>query len=239
MKKDRKAFWLGLKNGIPLALGYFAVSFAFGVKAKDIGLSAFQAVLISATNLTSAGQFAGVDLIAGSVSYIEMAVAMFVINIRYCLMSGALSQKIDGERPAFHRFLVSFGITDEVFGISIAEPGKLNPFYSYGAISIALPGWTLGTLAGVISGGVLPGRIVSAISVAIFGMFIAIIVPPARKDKILAGLIAAAMIFSSLFYIVPLFKGVSGGLKIIIPTVLIAGLAAFLFPVKETAESEK
>ena len=174
----------GIKVGIPIAMGYFAVSFTFGILAKQAGLNPFEALLMSVTNLTSAGQFAGLTLIATAAAIIEIAVAQLIINSRYFLMSFALSQKIDPKTPVIHRLLMAYGITDEVFGVSVTVPGKLSPYYAYGVMSVAVPGWALGTLFGVISGDILPPRLISALSIALFGMLLAVIIPPAKKSKV-------------------------------------------------------
>jgi Predicted branched-chain amino acid permease (azaleucine resistance) len=154
-------------------------------------------------------------------------------------MSCSLSQKLDSEAPFFHRLLVAYGVTDEIFGVSMHVAGKLNPFYTYGLICIAAPGWILGTLLGVISGNILPARILSALSVALYGMFIAIIIPPTRKDKVIAGLVVVSMMASLLFTYLPFISKISAGFRIIILTVIIAGIAAVLFPIKgEDAKGE-
>ncbi len=240
MGNNRTCFVKGLRDGIPIALGYLAVSFTLGIVAKKAGLTAFQATLMSITNLTSAGQFAAIGLITLGVPYIEMAVAQLIINLRYCLMSCSLSQKLDSEAPFFHRFLIAYGVTDEIFGVSMHVAGKLNPFYTYGLICIAAPGWAMGTLLGVISGSILSARILSALSVALYGMFIAIIIPPARKNKIISGLVVASMAASFLFTYLPLISEISSGVRIIILTIVIAGIAAVLFPIKgEDAKGER
>lgn len=225
----------GVRDGIPICLGYIGVSFTFGIMARNTGLTVFQAVLISLTNLTSAGQFAGLGLIGAAGTYFEMAVAQLVINMRYCLMSSALSQKLDEKAPFHHRFLVAFGITDEIFGVSVCREGRLNPYYSYGLMSVAVPGWSFGTFLGILSGNLLPDRIISALSVALYGMFIAVIVPPAKGDRLLAGIILFAMAVSALFAYMPLLSGISAGFRIILLTVLISGAAAILFPVGEVS----
>lgn len=230
------AFKKGLSDGIPICLGYLAVSFSFGILARTAGISPMQAVLMSATNLTSAGQFAAISLITSSASYMEMAITQFIINLRYCLMSCALSQKLDSRMPFRHRFFIAAGISDEIFGVSIAYPEKLNPFYSYGVMSLAIPGWTLGTFLGTISGNILPDRIMSALNVALYGMFIAVIVPPAKTNKVLAVLIMISMLISYIVTKIPLISGISSGFKIIILTVVIAGIAAALFPVQAKEE---
>ncbi|MFS0821148.1 AzlC family ABC transporter permease [Bacillus sp. 1P02SD] len=233
MKTNIKEWKSGLKNGIPIAIGYFAVSFTFGILAEQAGLNPFEAVLMSVTNLTSAGQFAGLTLIAGAATIVEIAVTQLIINSRYFLMSFALSQKIDPNTSFFHRSIMAYGITDEVFGVTVAVPGKLNPYYAYGVMSAAVPGWALGTLFGVISGNILPPRLISALSIALFGMLIAVIIPPAKGDKVLTGLIVISMVLSLLFAELPILESISSGVKIIILTILIAGIAAFAFPVKE------
>jgi predicted branched-subunit amino acid permease len=236
MMKNNTVQWKnGLRDGVPIFLGYFAVSFAFGIMAKKAGLTAFQAVFMSFTNLTSAGQFASLALIGSAAPYLEMAITQLVINLRYCLMSCSLSQKLGPQTPLLHRFLVAFGVTDEIFGVSVCREGSLSPFYCYGLMSMGIPGWSLGTLCGVISGGLLPGRIVSALSVALYGMLIAVIVPPAKGNKVLSGIILISMTMSLLFAMIPFLSQISSGFKIIILTLLIAGAAALLFPVKEAA----
>lgn len=226
----------GLSDGLPIGLGYLAVSFTLGIAAKKAGLTAFQAALMSITNLTSAGEFAALATIAAGAPYLEMAVMQFVINMRYMLMSCALSQRIDSGFPEFHRLFVGFGITDEIFGISISRQNKLNPYYTYGAMSLAIPGWSLGTFLGVELGGVLPVNIVNALSVALYGMFLAIIIPPARKSKIIAGLVVISMAACYGFSRLPGLKNISQGMRVIILTVVIAGIAAILFPVEEYRE---
>lgn len=237
---DNIAQWKnGIKDGIPICLGYFAVSFTFGIMAKNAGLTPLEAVFMSATNLTSAGQFAALGLMGASSSYIEMAVTQFILNLRYCLMSCSISQKLDAKKSFLHRFFVAYGVTDEIFGVSVLKTGTLNPFYNYGLMSAAIPGWTLGTLFGVISGNILPERIVSALGIAIYGMFLAIIFPPAKGNKLLACIILLSMFMSLLFSRIAAFSGISAGFKIIILTLLIAGVAALLFPINEEAEEEE
>ncbi len=233
---DSESFKRGLKDGIPIGLGYFAVSFTFGIMAVSGGLTTWQAVLISLTNLTSAGQFAGIEIIAAAGSYWEMALTQLIINLRYCLMSFSLSQKMPGDAPRFHRYLVSFGITDEIFGISASQKGKVSPFYNYGTMCVAIPGWTLGTLVGAVSGNLLPSFMVSALSVAIYGMFLAVIIPPSKTNRAVLGVVLGAMAVSSLFAAVPVLKKVSSGFVIIITTVLVAGAAAYFCPVEDEKE---
>jgi predicted branched-subunit amino acid permease len=232
MNKNSSQWRVGLTDGIPIAIGYLAVSFTFGIMAKNSGLSPFQATLMSFSNLTSAGQFAGLGLIAASAPYWEMAVTQLVINLRYCLMSCALSQKLGRETPLAHRYLVAFGITDEIFGVSVCKKGELSPFYTYGVISVACPSWALGTFIGVVSGGILRQKLMSALSVALYGMFLAVIIPHARSDRVLSVLIPASMLSSLLFAKIPALSQFSPGFKIICLTVLIAGAAAILRPIE-------
>ena len=239
MPLDNKTwFQKGVKDGIPIALGYFAVSFTLGITAKNAGLTALQAMLASFTLNASAGEFAGFTLIAAGASYLEVAIMEFVANARYLLMSCALSQKIPSDTPLLHRLIIGYDVTDEIFGISIAVPGKLNPFYTFGAIAIAVPGWSIGTYLGVVMGNILPANIVSALSVGLYGMFIAIIIPPARKSKIIAGIVAVSMAASFAFAKLPLVSNISSGVRPILLTVVISALAAYFFPVKEESSDE-
>lgn len=234
MKKENAiCFKKGMQHGIPISLGYLAVSFALGIAAKNAGMTAFQATLTSMLVNASAGQFAGFNLVAAQASYLEMALMILVTNARYLLMSCALSQKLSPDTKFYHRLLIGFDVTDEIFGVSMAYPGKLNPFYTYGVIVVALPGWALGTCFGVLCGNVLPANVVSALSVGLYGMFLAIIIPPARKNKIIACLIVISMLASFLFAKLPVLSSISSGMRIIILTVVISGIAAVLFPVSE------
>ena len=229
----------GIKDGLPIALGYFAVSFSFGIMAGTSGIGPRQAALMSLSNLTSAGQFAALSIISANAPYGEMAAAQLIINLRYCLMSCSLSQKLGKNSPPIHRFLMGYGITDEIFGVSVCRPGILRPAYFYGLMAMAVPGWTFGTLAGSFSGSLLPQRLMSALSVALYGMFLAVILPPARKNRILLGVVLISMAASLAFSLLPLLRDISSGMKIIILTILIAGIAARLFPVTEEADEEQ
>lgn len=239
-KNSNFSYWKkGVKDGLPIGLGYLAVSFTFGIVGKKAGLSAFEAVTMSATNLTSAGQFAALDLIAISATYIEMAITQLIINLRYCLMSCSLSQKLDPKTTILQRLIMAFGITDEIFGVSATVDGTLSPYYTYGNISIALPGWALGTLLGILSGSIMSPRLLSALGIALYGMFIAIIVPPAKGNKVIMGVILASMFLSFAFAQIPVINEISSGFKIIILTVIIAGAAAIFFPIKEENKNEQ
>ena len=237
MSSNKEWYFKGLRDGIPIALGYFAVAFTLGIAAKKAGLGAFQAFLASGLTNASAGGYAAFTLIGSGAAYIELAITELIVNARYLLMSCALSQKIAPETPLFHRMLMAFDVTDEIFGISVSVTGTLNPFYNYGAMSVAIPGWAFGTLFGVIMGNVLPARLVSALSVGLYGMFLAIIIPPARKNKIIAALVIISMAASLAFSKISLLANVSDGMKIIILTVVLSLLAAVLFPVKDEEET--
>lgn len=226
-------FRRGIKNGVPIALGYFAVSFTLGIAARNAGLNALQGALASVTTVASAGQFAGFQVIAAGASYMEMAIMMLVINARYMLMSCSLSQKLAPDLPFYHRLLVGWGVTDEIFGVAVTVPDTLNPWYNYGMMAISIPGWTIGTAIGITVGNVLPTSVVSALSVGLYGMFLAIIIPPARTNRIIAGLVAVSMLASFAMTKLPLLGGISSGMRTIILTILIAGGAAVLFPVQE------
>ena len=238
--ENKQQFKRGFKNGIPIALGYLAVSFALGILAAESGMSATQAGVTSFLVLASAGQYAGFTLVGAGGTYLAMAGVIFVANMRYMLMSTSLSQRLYPEMPFFHRLFMAWGITDEIFGVSISSPGRVNPFFTYGAMSIAIPGWTVGTILGVIVGNVLPQDLVTALSIGLYGMFIAIIIPPAKKNKVVLALVVISMLASWAFSRMPGLGNLSEGNRTIILTIIIAGIAAFLFPVHEisTASNE-
>ena len=229
----------GILDGVPIALGYLAVSFSLGIAARKVGLDAVQGFFASLFNNASAGEYAGFAVIGAGGSLLELAVVMLVANARYLLMSCSMAQRFSPDTPIIHRVLVGFDLTDELFGIAIARPGEVDPYYSYGAMVVALPGWAFGGMAGVIAGSVLPERVVSALSVALFGMFLAIIIPPARKSRVVAGLVLASFATSALFAWAPLLSGLSEGVRTIILTVALSALAAALFPVDEKDAGEK
>lgn len=232
-EQNRKWFLKGIRDGVPIALGYFAVAFALGIAGKKAGMSAPQAGAMSILMLASAGQYAAITVIAAGGGYIQMAVTTLIVNLRYLLMACALSQKVDPELKLRHRFIMSYPITDEIFGIAMSVEGRLNPFYNYGAASIAAPGWTAGAFLGAAAGAVLPERIENALSVALYGMFLAIIIPAAKKNRIIAGIVAVSMLCSFVFTKAPVLCEISSGMQIILLTVVIAGAAAYLFPIKE------
>lgn len=227
-------FFRGMSHGIPIALGYLSVSFGFGINAFQSGLSVFQASAISATNLTSAGQQAGIDVIAHAGTLLEMILVQLTINIRYSLMALSLSQKLDGKFSAPHRLLASYGITDEIFAVCSAQPGMLSPAYMYGIILISAVGWVTGTFLGAYVGQLLPAAMSSALGIVLYGMFLAIIVPPARKKKSVLCVVAAAAALSLLFRYVLTF--VSSGFAVIICAIAASVLGAAIFPVSEEDE---
>ena len=235
----KQAFLRGLKDGVPISLGYFAVSFSLGILAKKAGLLPFQGFLASLLCNASAGEYAAFTVIAENGTYIAIALATLVANARYFLMSAAFAQRLDPEMPFFHRFLLAFDMTDEIFGVSISKEGLLNPWYTYGAVIAALPGWSIGTMLGIIAGSFLPVRAVSALSVALYGMFFAVIIPPARKSKIIAGIIAVCFALSYACTLIPWVKDLSEGTRTIILTVVLSSAAAILFPRKEQEETEE
>lgn len=228
-----KEFRNGVRDGSAVALGYFAVSFTFGMASATNGLSILQAVLISLTNVTSAGQFSGLAIIAAGGTYIEIALTQLVINLRYSLMSFSLAQKLNRTASYWHRYLMAYSVTDEIFALDASLDSALPPAYHYGITSVAVPGWVLGTLAGAVSGNILPTFIISVLGVAIYGMFLAIIIPPARKNRTVLLVVLSAMGLSFLFSVLPALKKVTSGFVIIITTVIIAGIAAWLRPIEE------
>ena len=232
---ENRATWYrrGLRDGLPIAAGYFVVAFTLGIAARNAGFTALQALVASFTNNASAGEYAAFTLIAAGSGYLEVGVMTLVANARYLLMSCALSQKLAPDTALGHRLLLAYDLTDEIFGISVARPGRLNPFYSYGAMTAALPGWAFGTFFGVVMGNVLPLRAVSALSVGLYGMFLAIIMPPARKSRPIAGVVAVSFLLSYLTGVIPALAAVSSGIRTIVLTVAISLTAAILFPVKE------
>jgi predicted branched-subunit amino acid permease len=230
---NTKDYQNGLRDGVAVALGYFAVSFTFGMASAADGLSILQAVLISLTNVTSAGQFSGLAVIAAGGTYIEIALTQLVINLRYCLMSFSLAQKLNRSAPHWHRYLMAYSVTDEIFALDASLDRALTPAYHYGITSVAVPGWVLGTLAGAVSGNILPSFVISALGVAIYGMFLAIIIPPARQNRAVLLVVLSAMGLSFLFSILPVLNRITSGFVIIITTVTVAGIAAWLKPIED------
>ena len=229
---NRSEFMRGMRHGWPIGVGYFAVSFALGIAARNAGFTALQASVMSAACTASAGEFGGVTVAAAGGTFLEMALMELVVNARYLLMSCALTQKLEPKLGTLHRMILANFVTDEIFGLSAAVPGKLNPFYTYGIISVSWPGWIIGTCLGVIMGNVLPANVVSALSVGLYGMFLAIIIPPTRTNRVLAALVPLSMAASWVFTKMNDAEIIrmSGGTRIILLTVVISLAAAVLFP---------
>ncbi|MCD7737999.1 MAG: AzlC family ABC transporter permease [Lachnospiraceae bacterium] len=232
---NKQLFGAGVRDGMPVCLGYIAVGFSIGIAAKSVGLNAFQGFLLSFLNNASAGEYAGLTVMAAAGTYLEIALMTLVANARYLLMSCALSQRVSPDMKFCHRLLISYGITDELFGLGIARPGFIEPIYMYGAFSVALTGWSFGTMFGVLAGSVLSARLVSALSVALFGMFIAIIIPPAKRDRVVLLCVIVSFAASLAAASLPLISEISEGTRTIILTVVISAGAAVLFPVKKSA----
>lgn len=225
-------FLYGMKKGIPIALGYFAVSFSFGVMAIT-GITPLMATIISATNVTSAGQYAGVNLIIEHAPYFELFLALLLINIRYSLMSLSLTQKLDDTIPVGIKLLIGFGITDEIYAVSITDSHKITAKYMFGLISLPFVGWVLGTAVGAFGAKFINKDLLDAMGIALYAMFIAIIIPDARKTKPIFLVIAIAVALSSAFYYIPVIKEIGLGFKIIISTIVAAIIGAIFFPIKE------
>ena len=236
IRKRQSAFAQGLRDGVPIALGYFAVAFSLGIAARDAGLTPFQGLLASLLCTASAGEHALFTLVGAGATYLEVALVTLVTNARYFLMSCALSQRIAPEMRDIHRWGVGLAVTDEIFGISIARPGHLEPRYHYGAMAVAVPAWAVGTALGILMGNILPLRVVSALGVALYGMFLAIIIPPARKDLAVAVCVIAGFGCSWLLGVLPAVRDLSPGLRTIILTLGISAVIALLFPRKEETE---
>lgn len=230
---NKKHYLTGLKDGTPIALGYFAVGFTLGIAARAMGISPFQAGLMSFLMHASAGEFAVLTVIAGGSGYLAMVITQLVINIRYFLMSCSMSQKINPNTSLPKRLLLSYFVTDEIFGISASVPGELNPYYPLGAATVASPGWILGTMLGALIGNILPASLSNALSVALYGMFLAVVIPASKKDKTIAAVVLASMAGSCAFTFLPFLSEIDSGTRIIILTLVIAAAAAVIKPVKQ------
>ncbi len=228
----------GVRTGVPVGLGYFSVSFGFGAMAAAQGLKWLDATVISLTNLTSAGQFAGLTLIVAAATLWEMVLTQLVINSRYALMSLALSQRMGQRIGFFPRLCIAFFNTDEIFALAMARKEALTVPFLLGLGTLPILGWTTGTLSGALAGSVLPMDIRAALGVMLYGMFIAIVVPPAKQDKKILAAVVAALVLSCLFAWVPVLKTVSAGISIVICTVAAAALCAYLFPIAQEEVAE-
>lgn len=229
----QRGFLRGLRDGAPIALGYFAVSFGVGISAHSAHLSIFQGFLLSFLNNASSGEYGGITIIASDSGLLAMAVMMLVVNARYLLMSCALSQHLSPDTPLGWRMLLAYDLTDEIFGLAIAKPGYLDVWYYVGAMCAAMPGWSLGTVLGVLMGDLMPVWAVSGFSVMLFGMFLAIIIPVGKQNRIVLGCIAASFLCGWLASVLPLTRELSEGMRILILTIVISAIAALLFPHSE------
>lgn len=233
MEVVENRFTQGLKDSIPIGLGYLSVSFTFGMMCVSAGVPIEVAVIISLTNLTSAGQFSGLSLILEAAPLLELALSQFIINLRYSLMSLSMSQKVDKKMSTLDRAIVSFGITDEIFALSTSTYERVGKYYMFGLILFPLICWSCGTLIGGIATSLMPESIRQALGIAIYGMFLAIIIPPAKKMSNVRKVLIISIILSCTFEIIRPIVSISSGFVIIICTILAAGLGAYFFPVKE------
>ena len=236
ISENKTAFRDRMRDGIPIGWGYLAVAFSLGIAARNAGLNAAQACLASLLCNASAGEYAGFTVIAANASYIEMAFLTLIANARYILMSCAMSQRMSPSTGSLHRIIMGFDITDELFGIAMARPGSLNPYYTYGAMLVSIPMWAAGTAIGTAAGNILPLSLVSAFSVALYGMFLAVIIPPARRDRVICLIVAVCFALSFAASKLPYISTVSEGTRTVILTVVISSAAALLFPRKEDKE---
>lgn len=238
--KENNSFKIGLISGMPICIGYFSVAFAFGIFCIQNGLTILEALLISMTNLTSAGQLAGAPIIAHGGSFAELIMTQLVINSRYSLMSVSLSQKLGKSIKMLDRFVIAFANTDEVFAVASSSKNNVGKKYMYGLIILPFIGWSLGTFFGALAGDILPQVITSALGVAIYGMFIAIVIPTAKRDTAMLFCVLLAMLLSCAFYHVPVLKNnIPGGFIIIICSVISSAIMAFVSPLKfEEAEND-
>ena len=234
---NKQCFLKGMKAGIPIAMGYFAVAIALGIAAVRAGVGAFAAAFASLLNNASAGEYIAFTLIAAGASYMELITMEAVANARYLLMSAALSQKLKAGTSTLKRLLLGFTVTDEIFGVSMMQEGYLNPYFTYGAFVVATTGWTGGTMLGALMGDILPASVVTALSVGLYGMFISVFVPEAKKNRIVALLVLVSFVLSAAFEYLPYISTLSSGLKVIILTVAISLGAALLFPIKEESDA--
>lgn len=231
--KNKEKFKRGLRLGMPIGLGYFPVSFTFGFLTVAGGLPWWIGVFISLTNVTSAGQFAGLNLILAGAGYVEVAMTTLIINLRYMLMSLSLSQSIEPAVPVWQRLIFAFGITDETFVVASMEKKPVKAAFMFGLILLPVIGWNIGTLAGACVSGALPEALQNAMGIAIYAMFIAIIIPPARQSRRILNIIIIAVAVMCILRYVPALSFISSGFRVIIATMTAAGIGAFLYPKEE------
>ncbi len=230
MNKDK--FLEGLKDGLPIGLGYLTVSFGIGISCHNVGMNALQGFLLSFLNNASAGEYGGITVIAEDAGMITIILMMCIINARYLLMSCVLSQHLPFDTPLAWRLLIGFDVTDELFGIAIAQPGKLSVWYYLGAMCAALPMWSIGTVIGILVGDILPVWAMHGCSVMLFGMFIAIFIPEGKKNKVVLGCILISFLLSYLAANITPIANLSEGMRVLILTIVISSVAAVLFPVE-------
>lgn len=229
----RKPFIYGLRDGVPIGLGYFAVAFSIGIVASKAGMTWWMGAVSSFLTRASAGEYGVYSLIAVGAAYSEVIGLSIVANIRYLLMTAALTQKFRPGTPLLTRIATALCMTDEVFGISIAYEGYLAPSYTFGAMLVSTVMWSAGCASGIVAGDVLPSNIVSALSVALYGMFIAIIVPPAKKDRAVLLAVLGSFVLSGLCAVLPVISAINSGTRIILLTIFISAVAAYLKPVND------
>lgn len=234
--KEINSFKKGLKDGLPICIGYFSVSFAFGIFSVENGLTVFQAVVISLTNLTSAGQLAAVPIIANGGTLLELALSQLVINSRYSLMSVSLSQKFSRKVKTKDKLLIAYGNTDEIFAVSVSQDGEVGKKYMWGLTLLPVLGWTSGTFLGAVAGNILPPMVTAALGLAIYGMFTAIVVPAAKKEKATALCVLLAIAISCAFRYIPALQAVPSGFTVIICAVVASAIFAFVAPIKTDGE---
>lgn len=235
----KQAYQRGFQLGVPIGIGYFSVSFAFGMMAVSSGLSPLLALAISMTNVTSAGQFAGIQVMAAGGTFLEMTLTMLMLNARYFLMSLALSQKVSKHLNRIQRAFMSFCVTDEVFAVASMEKEPITGWYWLGLVTMPYIGWSLGTLSGALISGFLPTSLQDALGIALYGMFIAIIMPAAKHSRAIIGTIGLAVLVSCLLYYTPVFNQISSGFAVIIVTLVSAGMMAYVAPIVEEEGSEE
>ena len=231
--KENNSFLKGIVDGLPICFGYLSVAFAFGIFATGQGLTVLEAVVMSMTNMTSAGQLAAVPIIATGGGLIELALTQLIINLRYSLMSVSLSQKLGKSVRLLDRFIIAFENTDEIFAVASGKKGTVGKRYLYGLMITPFLGWSLGTLIGAAAGNILPQIVISSLGVAIYGMFIAIVVPVIKEEKSTALCVLLTIALSCIFYYMPLLKGIPSGFVIIICSVASSAVFAYFAPVSE------
>lgn len=235
--QNKEYFAQGLKYGLPIGLGYLAVAFSLGITAARAGITPAQGFFASALTMASAGEYAAFVVIASSAPYFALALTTLVTNARYLLMSCSLTQRFSPDTPFYHRFIIACGLTDEMFGVAIAQDGYIVPAFYYGMMTACVPLWAAGTALGAEMGALLPASIVTALSVSIFGMFLAIVIPPARKSRAVAVVVTISFTASFAFSRLPLLSSISEGTRTLILAVMISALAAVIAPVREMADS--